>query len=69
MDSCTDGTNVTIAGLWKHRRTVQCVAIAADARGELALAIVPLLRWTRRALRRVTGRPGRVRTIPSLKPA
>lgn len=44
------------------------VAIAADLRGELALAAIPLLRFTKRVLRRL-GCRALVRTIPSVNPA
>ena len=69
MDSYTGPNNQMIAALWKHRRTVQRVGIATDATGELALAVLPLLRLAKRTLRRFTGRRRAVRTIPSLTAA
>jgi CelD/BcsL family acetyltransferase involved in cellulose biosynthesis len=68
MDSYTGPNNEMIAALWKHRRTVQRVAIAADTRGELVLAVLPLIRFCKRLFRKARAtRP--VRTIPSLRPA
>jgi CelD/BcsL family acetyltransferase involved in cellulose biosynthesis len=69
MDSYTAPNNVFIANLWKHRRTVQRVAIAADTRGELALAVLPLIRFCKRLFKKVGAMRRPVRTIPSLRPA
>jgi CelD/BcsL family acetyltransferase involved in cellulose biosynthesis len=69
MDSYTDAGNVTVASVWKDRRTVQRVAIAADARGELALAVYPLMRFSKQLLRKLRGRAKPLRTIPSFNPA
>lgn len=69
MDSYTGPDNGMICGLWKHRRTVQRVAIAADAWGEAALAALPLARCLRRFARKLRSRSSPARTIPSLRPA
>ena len=69
MDSYTGPNNGMIATLWKHRRTVQRVAVAADTRGELALAVLPLIRFCKRLFRKVRAMARPVRTIPSLRPA
>jgi CelD/BcsL family acetyltransferase involved in cellulose biosynthesis len=69
MDSYTAPNNVFIANLWKHRRTMQRVAIAADTRGELALAVLPLLRFCKRLVSKLRAMKRPLRTIPSLRPA
>jgi hypothetical protein len=69
MDSYTGPNNGMIATLWKHRRTVQRVAVAADTRGELALAVLPLIKFCKRLFRKVRAMARPVRTIPSLRPA
>ena len=69
MDSYTGPNNSMIAALWKHRRTVQRVAVATDLRGELALAALPLLRFARRFAEKLRRRKSRTSTIPSLRPA
>jgi CelD/BcsL family acetyltransferase involved in cellulose biosynthesis len=68
MDSYSDAGNAAVDELWRHRRTVQRVAIAADARGELALALLPLMRLFKRFVGKFRIRRA-ARTIPSLKPA
>lgn len=55
MDSYTAPNNEFIANLWKHRRTIQRVAVAANARGELVLSLVPLMRWAKRRLKSLRG--------------
>jgi CelD/BcsL family acetyltransferase involved in cellulose biosynthesis len=69
MDSYTGPNNAMIAALWKHRRTVQRVAVATDLRGELALAALPLLRFGRRFAEKFRRRKSPTSTIPSLRPA
>ena len=68
MDSYSDAGNGCVDDLWQHRRTVQRVAIAADARGELALALLPLMRLLKRFVGKLRLRRT-ARTIPSLRPA
>jgi CelD/BcsL family acetyltransferase involved in cellulose biosynthesis len=48
MDSFCARNDSTSEGLWRHRRTVQRVAVGANTWGELALAALPLLRWLKR---------------------
>lgn len=69
MDSYTGPNNRSLAGLWKHRRTVLRVAIAADARGEAALALQPLARLAKRLAAKLRRGKRQARTIPSLRPA
>jgi CelD/BcsL family acetyltransferase involved in cellulose biosynthesis len=69
MDSYTGPGNEMIAALWKHRRTVQRVALATDAWGEAALAVVPLMRCLKRFAGKLRGRKATTRTFPSLRPA
>ena len=68
MDSYSDAGNGCVDDLWQHRLTVQRVAIAADARGELALALLPLMRLLKRFVGKLRLRRT-ARTIPSLRPA
>ena len=69
MDSYTTAGNAAVESVWKHRRTVQRVAIAADARGEAALALLPLMRLFKRFVGKVSRPRKTPRTIPSLRPA
>jgi hypothetical protein len=48
MDSCADPSHAMINRLWRERRVVQSMAVALNRRGELALALVPLLKWLNR---------------------
>jgi hypothetical protein len=68
MDSYTHARNAAVEGVWKHRRTVQRVAIAADWRGEAALAALPLMRLAKRFIGKL-GLRRRTRIFPSLRPA
>lgn len=69
MDSYTGPNNQNLSALWKHRRTVRWVAIATDARGELALAMLPLVRCLKSFAAKLRARKTAARTIPSLRPA
>ena len=69
MDSYTGPNNQNLAALWKHRRTIRWVGIAADARGEIALALLPLARVLKKMPAKLRLRRGGARTIPSLRPA
>ena len=69
MDSYTGPNNQSLAALWKHRRTVRWVGVAADLRGEVALAFLPLLRVLRKIGGKLRTRRRAARTIPSLRPA
>lgn len=48
MDSFSAPNDSTSEGLWRHRRTVQRVAVGTNAWGELVLAGLPVLRWLKR---------------------
>jgi CelD/BcsL family acetyltransferase involved in cellulose biosynthesis len=69
MDSYTAPNNEMMAALWKHRRTVQTLAVATDFRGEAALAVLPLARFARRCAAKLRGGKARARNFPSLSPA
>lgn len=69
MDSYTGPNNQNLAALWKHRRTVRWVGVALDLRGEVALALLPLLRVLKRAGGKLRAGKSAARTIPSLRPA
>jgi hypothetical protein len=58
-----------MGALWKHRRTVQRVAVASDLRGEAVLAALPLLRFAGRCAAKLRRSRAPARTIPSLRPA
>jgi CelD/BcsL family acetyltransferase involved in cellulose biosynthesis len=51
-DSYTSPGNEMIKRLWKDCRAIQRIAVGVGARGELALAALPLARWVKRRLRR-----------------
>lgn len=71
IDSFTAPGNALIDRLWKDRLVVHDVALAPRLAGELALAALPLLRFARRALRRVSARasPGTARGARVPRPA
>jgi len=69
MDSYTAPDNEMMAALWKHRRTVQSVAVATDLRGKAALAALPLAHFVRRCAAKLRRRKARARHFPSLSPA
>ena len=69
MDSYTGPNNQNLAALWKHRRTIRWVGIAADTKGEIALALLPLARVLKKIGAKLRIRRGAARTIPSLRPA
>ena len=48
MDSCADPSNVMINRLWLDRLPIQSVAVSAGRRGQLAMALMPLLKWINR---------------------
>jgi CelD/BcsL family acetyltransferase involved in cellulose biosynthesis len=53
MDSCAVSRHPMINRLWPERRTVQTVVVATGRRGgDLAVSVLPLLRWLRRCLSR-----------------
>jgi len=52
MDSITDPDNATLNRLWKHRRPMQSVLIGVGGWGEMWLAMLPMMRWAARRLRR-----------------
>jgi CelD/BcsL family acetyltransferase involved in cellulose biosynthesis len=56
VDSNTARENESYGRVWKDRRTFQRVAVGASGLGRVAVALLPLLRLTRRALGRVAGR-------------
>jgi hypothetical protein len=66
MDSYTAPNNEMMGALWKHRRTVQRVAVATSFAGEAAL---PLLRFAVRCAAKLRRSRAPARTIPSLRPA
>ncbi|MEN3333265.1 MAG: hypothetical protein V7641_2630 [Blastocatellia bacterium] len=48
MDSCADPSNAMINRLWLDRLPVQSIAVSAARRGQLAVALMPLLKWFNR---------------------
>jgi hypothetical protein len=48
MDSCADPSNAMINRLWLDRLPVQSIAVSVGRRGQLALALMPLLKWFNR---------------------
>ncbi len=53
MDSCAVSQHPMINRLWPERRSVQTVVVATGRRGgDLAVSVLPLLRWLRRTLSR-----------------
>jgi CelD/BcsL family acetyltransferase involved in cellulose biosynthesis len=58
MDSCADPHNAMINRLWLDRLPVQSIAVSVARRGQLALALMPLLKWLNRQIfRRDLARP------------
>ncbi len=54
LDSNTSRENESYARVWKDTRTMQCVAVGARRAGRLAVAALPLLRFAKNSLKRVT---------------
>jgi hypothetical protein len=51
MDSCARPAHFMINRLWMERRTVQTLLLATGRRfGDLAVSVIPLLRWLKRML-------------------
>lgn len=48
MDSCADPNNPMINRLWLDRLPLQSVAVSTSRRGNLAVALMPLLKWFNR---------------------
>ena len=70
MDSLTTAGNSTIDRLWRHRCVIQQqLAVGIDARGALAIAAVPLLKWLAglapAPFRRRASGPRAVRPMPA----
>lgn len=51
-DSFTSPGNEMMKKLWKDRRTIHRISVGVGARGELAVAAIPLLRFFKRILRK-----------------
>jgi CelD/BcsL family acetyltransferase involved in cellulose biosynthesis len=69
MDSFTAPGNALIDRLWKDRLLIQDVLVATRPAGELALALLPALRWMKRALARLRARvAARGRALPARGP-
>ena len=56
MDSITDPDNATLNRLWKHRRSMESVLVGLGAWGEMWVAMLPMMRWAARRLRRSPAR-------------
>jgi hypothetical protein len=50
MDSCTTSDNFTINRLWKHRATIQSLAVGSGSWSELVISAAPMFRWFRRRI-------------------
>lgn len=56
-DSCTSATNNVFRRLWLHSRIIEDVVVSpASLRGDLAIGLVPLLRWIKSRTRRTARR-------------
>jgi hypothetical protein len=61
MDSCAIPDHFMINRLWTERRTVQTLLISTGRRfGDLAVSLIPLLRWLKRKLVRPKTPPARL---------
>lgn len=68
MDSCADPHNAMINRLWLDRLPVQSIAVSAGRRGQLALALMPLLKWlNRQVFRRDLARRKRASEIQMIE--
>jgi CelD/BcsL family acetyltransferase involved in cellulose biosynthesis len=50
MDSIADPVGKRINRLWKERRTVQSLAVASGAWGEMCVSLIPILGWANRRM-------------------
>jgi hypothetical protein len=48
MDSCADPSNAMINRLWLDRLPIQSIAVSVGRRGQLAVALMPLMKWLNR---------------------
>ena len=62
-DSYTAPDNTSISRFWKSRRVMQRAAFAVTAWGELVLALLPLVRWSKRRMRNFAWVPAAGRAI------
>ena len=62
-DSCTSASNQVFRRLWLHNRTIEHIAVSPrSVSGDLAIGLVPVLRWITDRLKRAVGSAPRQKT-------